>query len=211
VVTKHEMNDLGNNMSSGEFYLHLSGKTLLPRLLARASPTLTCAPEWRKSWDGEYYAAYTGILRRRSGYASFYKATGCEDYMTWEEFQEKKIFCGSLQGAGRARGASCRPARLLAGPGGKPPVHTNGEAGILLHGNRKIHARRSGRPPVPHWIREWGESHDERLSSDRAEKKYPLLCMSNHGRWRMHAQCDDIIWNREVETMKIPRKGRLPV
>jgi trimethylamine-N-oxide reductase (cytochrome c) len=27
--------------------------------------------------------------------------------------------------------------------------------------------------------------------------------MSNHGRWRMHAQCDDIIWNREVETMKI--------
>ena len=47
--------------------------------------------------------------------------------------------------------------------------------------------------------------HDERLSSTRAEK-YPLLCMSNHGRWRMHAQCDDIIWNREVETMKIRGK-----
>jgi trimethylamine-N-oxide reductase (cytochrome c) len=60
------------------------------------------------------------------------------------------------------------------------------------------------RPPHPKWI-EKGESHDERLSSERA-RKYPLLCMSNHGHWRMHAQCDDITWTREVETMKI--RGR---
>ena len=57
------------------------------------------------------------------------------------------------------------------------------------------------RPPYPKWI-EKGEYHDERISSGRA-KKYPLLCMSNHGHWRMHAQCDDITWNREIETMKI--------
>ncbi|MCL1829527.1 MAG: molybdopterin-dependent oxidoreductase [Oscillospiraceae bacterium] len=57
------------------------------------------------------------------------------------------------------------------------------------------------RPPYPKWI-EKGESHDESLSSKRAEK-YPLLCISNHGRWRMHAQCDDITWTREIETMKI--------
>ena len=41
------------------------------------------------------------------------------------------------------------------------------------------------RPPVPHWI-EKGESHDERISSVRA-KKYPLLVVSNHGHWRVHA------------------------
>ena len=57
------------------------------------------------------------------------------------------------------------------------------------------------RPPVPHWI-EKGESHDERLSSERA-KKYPLLMMSNHGRWRVHAQCDDISWTREAPTCKV--------
>jgi trimethylamine-N-oxide reductase (cytochrome c) len=57
------------------------------------------------------------------------------------------------------------------------------------------------RPPVPHWI-EKGESHDERLSSKRAEK-YPLLIMSNHGRWRVHAQCDDITWTREIQTCKV--------
>ncbi|MBN1191454.1 MAG: molybdopterin-dependent oxidoreductase, partial [Dehalococcoidales bacterium] len=60
------------------------------------------------------------------------------------------------------------------------------------------------RPPYPKWI-ERGQNHDECLSSKRAEK-YPLLCMSNHGRWRMHAQCDDIIWNRETGTMKVRGK-----
>jgi len=57
------------------------------------------------------------------------------------------------------------------------------------------------RPPVPHWI-EKGESHDERITSERA-KKYPLLMMSNHGRWRVHAQCDDIPWTREAPTCKV--------
>jgi len=57
------------------------------------------------------------------------------------------------------------------------------------------------RPPVPHWI-EKGVSHDESLSSERA-RKYPLLIMSNHGRWRVHAQCDDITWTREAPTCKV--------
>ena len=35
---------------------------------------------------------------------------------------------------------------------------------------------------------------------------YPILCMSNHGRWRMHAQMDDVTWSREVGTMKIRAK-----
>jgi anaerobic selenocysteine-containing dehydrogenase len=57
------------------------------------------------------------------------------------------------------------------------------------------------RPPSPRWI-EKGESHDERLSSNRA-REYPLLIISNHGRWRVHAQCDDITWTREVPTSKV--------
>ena len=34
-------------------------------------------------------------------------------------------------------------------------------------------------------------------------EKYPLLFMSNHGRWRVHAQCDDIDWFREIPTCKV--------
>ena len=57
------------------------------------------------------------------------------------------------------------------------------------------------RPPVPHWV-EKSEFHDERISSQRA-KEYPLLVVSNHPRWRVHAQMDDVSWFREIETGKI--------
>jgi trimethylamine-N-oxide reductase (cytochrome c) len=57
------------------------------------------------------------------------------------------------------------------------------------------------RPPYPKWI-EKSELHDERIGGVR-HKKYPLLCMSNHGRWRFHAQLDDHKWNREIDRMKI--------
>jgi len=57
------------------------------------------------------------------------------------------------------------------------------------------------RPPVPHWV-EKSDYHDERLTSVRA-KKYPLLCMSNHPRHRVHAQMDDCGWFREINTCKV--------
>jgi trimethylamine-N-oxide reductase (cytochrome c) len=57
------------------------------------------------------------------------------------------------------------------------------------------------RPPVPHWI-EKSVFHDERISSERA-KKYPLLCISNHPRWRVHAQMDDVNWFQEIVTGKV--------
>ena len=57
------------------------------------------------------------------------------------------------------------------------------------------------RSPIPRWV-EKSVMHDERISSNRA-KIYPLLLMSNHGRWRVHSQCDDITWTREVGTCKV--------
>ena len=57
------------------------------------------------------------------------------------------------------------------------------------------------RPPVPHWIPE-GETHQDNPLGERA-KKYPLLCQSNHGRWKSHAQNDDISWLREIATCKV--------
>jgi trimethylamine-N-oxide reductase (cytochrome c) len=57
------------------------------------------------------------------------------------------------------------------------------------------------RPPVPHWV-EKSDFHDERISSIRA-KEYPLLVISNHPRWRVHAQMDDINWFHEIPTGKV--------
>jgi trimethylamine-N-oxide reductase (cytochrome c) len=57
------------------------------------------------------------------------------------------------------------------------------------------------RPPFPQWV-EKGITHDESLSSERAGM-FPLLLMSNHPRWRTHAQGDDIVWARETPTGKV--------
>ena len=57
------------------------------------------------------------------------------------------------------------------------------------------------RPPYPKWI-PYGESHQESRLCDRA-KKYPLLMVSNHPRWSVHAQHEDITWFREIPTCKI--------
>jgi len=53
------------------------------------------------------------------------------------------------------------------------------------------------RPPLAKWI-----DHEELPTSPKA-KKYPLQVMSNHPRWRHHAQGDDMPWIREIPTAKI--------
>ena len=57
------------------------------------------------------------------------------------------------------------------------------------------------RPPYPKWV-EASELHDERLSSPRA-KDYPLLCMSNHGRWRFPLEV--------LEAIHSVTQGKIPI
>jgi trimethylamine-N-oxide reductase (cytochrome c) len=57
------------------------------------------------------------------------------------------------------------------------------------------------RGPVAHWV-ESDPERDERRGGERA-KLYPYLCMSNHPRWREHANMDDLPWLREIETCKM--------
>ena len=47
-----------------------------------------------------------------------------------------------------------------------------------------------------------GAGHDDRWDSPRAEQ-YPYLIVSNHPRWRVHANLDDTPWFREIETCKV--------
>ena len=58
------------------------------------------------------------------------------------------------------------------------------------------------RGPMARWIEEPADGHDDRLSSPRA-KDYPFLLVTNHPRWRVHANHDDIPWLREIGTCKV--------
>jgi len=68
------------------------------------------------------------------------------------------------------------------------------------------------RAPMPKWVvggpnPNWsvggsGWTHDESLEGERV-KRFPYLLVSNHPRWRVHVQCDDVPWLREIQTCKV--------
>ncbi|MBQ8263525.1 MAG: dehydrogenase, partial [Oscillospiraceae bacterium] len=201
VATKHELPDLGNDYSSGIFQsIYLEEPSIEP-VGESLSDFDVCVKVCEKLGQ-EYVDAYTGKLSEEERVRFFYKATGCEDTMSWEEFKKRKVFVIPCD-----PNAQEKPAGLYRFWEDPKNNKLTTPTGLLEYSSKDIETYMPDdpeRPPVPHWI-EKSETHDERLSSERA-KKYPLLCMSNHGRWRVHAQCDDIIWNREVETMKVRAK-----
>jgi anaerobic selenocysteine-containing dehydrogenase len=124
---------------------------------------------------------------------------GFSDYISWEEFQEKGYYVSPI-----APDWENDPAGLIKfyeDPEKNPLSTPSGKLEFYSERLAKHFPDDKERPPIPKWI-ERGETHDERLSSERA-KKYPLLVMSNHGRWRVHSQCDDISWTREAPTCKV--------
>jgi anaerobic selenocysteine-containing dehydrogenase len=201
VATKHEMNDIGNDLSSGAFVSIYLERPCCPPVGESLSDFDVCAKVAEKLGK-EYYDAYTCNMSEEERVRFFYKASGCEERMSWEEFNEKKIYVVPCKPDAQELPAGLY--RFYKDPENHPLETPTGKLEFSSTYIEKYMPHDQERPPVPKWI-EKGETHDERLSSKRADK-YPLLCMSNHGRWRMHAQCDDIIWNREVETMKIRAK-----
>ncbi|MDR3309882.1 MAG: dehydrogenase, partial [Oscillospiraceae bacterium] len=198
VATKHELNDIANDLSSGA-YVSIYKADRSSAVVGESLSDFDVCARVAEKLGKDVYDMYTCNLSEDERVRYFYKASGCEDYMTWEEFTKQKIFI-----------VPCKEGAIDLPPGLRefyedPENHPlTTPSGLIEFSSKHIEQYMPDdpeRPPVPHWI-ESGESHDERRSSERA-KKYPLLLMSNHGRWRMHAQCDDIVWNREVQTMKV--------
>jgi molybdopterin guanine dinucleotide-containing S/N-oxide reductase-like protein len=129
----------------------------------------------------------------------FYYGAGLADFISWEDFQEKGYYVFPF-----AKDWEKDPPGLIKfyeDPEANPLPTPTGKLEFYSESLAKHFPDDDERPPIPKWI-EKGETHDESLSSERA-KKYPLLQMSNHGRWRMHANCDDISWTREALTCKV--------
>jgi trimethylamine-N-oxide reductase (cytochrome c) len=119
--------------------------------------------------------------------------------ISWDEFYEKKYYVYAV-----AKDWECDPPgfrKFYQDPDNNPLQTPTGKLEFYSERLAKHFPDDKERPPYPKWI-ERGETHDERLSSERAAM-FPLLCMSNHGRWRTHAQGDDISWTREIVTCKV--------
>jgi anaerobic selenocysteine-containing dehydrogenase len=119
--------------------------------------------------------------------------------ITWEEFDEKEYFVIPVSKDWQKWPAGFY--EFYQDPEGHPLPTPTGKLEFWSESLEKTFPTDAERPPIPKWI-EKGITHDERVSSKRA-RAYPLLVMSNHGRWRVHAQCDDIPWTKETVTGKV--------
>lgn len=128
-----------------------------------------------------------------------FQGSGLEDLVSWNEFKEKEYFI--IPTASDWEKIPAGLHKFYENPEKYPLETPSGKLEFFSQKLADNFPNDNERPPSPKWI-EKGITHDERLSSERA-KTYPLLLMSNHGRWRTHAQNDDITWTREIPSCKV--------
>jgi trimethylamine-N-oxide reductase (cytochrome c) len=130
-----------------------------------------------------------------------YDTSGIEDFISWEELNEKGYFVVPPRPDWEKAPAGMK--KFCDDPEGNP-VHTkSGKIEFYAQWLVEHFPDDRERGPVPHWVPGGpGWTHDESRLGERA-KKYPLLVTSNHPHWRHHVQGDDISWTREIQTCKI--------
>ena len=128
-----------------------------------------------------------------------YEGTGLKEVISWEELQEKSYYVHPISPGWEKVTPGLR--NFYKDPENYPLPTPSGKLEFYSERLAKNFPNDEERAPIPKWV-EKGITHDENRSSERA-KIFPLLVESNHGRWRMHAQCDDISWTREAPTCKI--------
>ncbi len=199
VATKHELEDICDDTSSGGFsavYHEMPSSAPVGESVSDFEAAARVARKLGKEISDEF--TY-GEMPDSQVVEQFWRECGVADIDRNDDFHKKGIFVVPCDPEQQQRPAGL--ARFAEDPEGNPLTTPTGKLEFTSTALLEHFPDDPERPPYPKWITV-GKSHDESLYSARAGK-YPLLCMSNHGRWRMHANLDDITWNREIETMKI--------
>ena len=207
VTTKHELNDISEDSGSAIFTSVYREFPACPPVGESVSDFDCAALVAKKiseiTGDETIYKAYTyNEMTDEETIEDLYKGCGVAHLDVNDDFHKKNIF--AIPCAPDVQSRPVGLSQFVADPKEHPLSTPTGLLEFTSTAIKEHFPDDKERPPYPVWI-EKGISHDESLTSERA-KKYPLLLMSNHGHWRMHANLDDITWNREVETMKIRGK-----
>jgi molybdopterin guanine dinucleotide-containing S/N-oxide reductase-like protein len=195
-LTKFEVDDIGVDTFSPEFKtVYLDGKCIEPVGESKSEYEIVSAIAAKLGMLEKFTGGETVEQKIRRGFDT----SGVQDMVSWEEFSEKGYYVIPTDPDWKKKPIGMRG--FYEDPD-KNPLNT--PSGKLEFYSQRIAEKFPGdteRPPLPHWI-EKGKSHDERVSSKRA-RKYPLLVVSNHPRWRVHSQHDDVKWVREIGTCKV--------
>lgn len=194
--TKFEEHDIGVDIFSGQFYtVFHEEKCIEPIGESRSDYEIVCLIADKLGLLKEYTEGRTVEEWIKFGF----ETSGIEKLVSYEEWKRKGYYVIPTD----REWAKHKPGMrgFYENPESNPVKTPSGKIEFYSQNLAKYFPGDEERPPVPHWI-EKGESHDERLSSERA-KNYSLLLMSNHGRWRVHANLDDVTWFHEIETCKV--------
>ena len=196
ITTKFENNDIGADSGNGQFPIVIDEKRIIePVGEAKSDYEAVCLIAEKLGLLDEYTGGQTVDEKKEL----ILKGSDIADLCSYEQLVEKGYFVIPTDPDWKSKPVGLRgfyedPENF--------PLETPSGLIEFYSGRLADHFPDDvERPPLPKWI-EKGESHDERMSSDRAQQ-YPLLVLSNHPRWRMHAQGDDITWTRELPTGKV--------
>jgi len=195
VNTKLEEDDINSDLYSGQSIIVFPEERCIEPLGESFSDyEIVCKIADRLGLLDEYTGGKSVDDLIRLGFDT----SGIQDRIGWEEFKDKGYYVVPTDPDWEKI-----PAGLIG-------FYEDPETNPLSTPTGKIEFRSTGlaehfptddeRPPVPGWVPE-GETHQETLGTARS-KEYPLLVVSNHPRWSVHSQHEDITWLREIETCK---------
>lgn len=196
VNTKFEEEDIATDKFNGQFNLIMrEGKCIVPIGESKSDYEIACLVAEKLGVLEDYTEGKTIEEWMKTGF----ETSGVQNMITYEELEEKGYWVIPTDPDWKKYPAGLKP--FYDDPEKNPLPSPTGKVEFESTNLKKHFPDDPERPPVPHWI-EKGESHDESLNSGRA-KMYPLLICSNHPRWRIHSQHDDITWLREIPTCKV--------
>jgi anaerobic selenocysteine-containing dehydrogenase len=194
--TKFEEQDIAVDNFSGQYHTVMyEEQCVAPLGESMSDYEVVCKVAERLGLTKEY----TGGRSVEEWIEFGFQDSGVQDQLSFEELKSTGYYVVPT-----AQGWEDAPAGLLGfyqDPVSNPLNTPSGKLEFYSERLAECFPGDQERPPLPHWI-ENGPSHDERRSSERAAK-FPLLIVSNHPRWRVHSQHDDINWFHEIRTSKV--------
>jgi len=196
VATKFELDDIGVDNLTAEFgTVYLDPKCIDAKGESLSDYEAVCA-----------IAEKLGVLEEFTGGKSIeewikvgFDDSGIENQISWDEFREKGHYVIPNEPDWDKHEIALRG--FANDPENHPLSTPTGKLEFFSQRLADHFPDDAERPPLPKWV-ENGISHDERLGGERA-KLYPYPVVSNHPRWRVHSEHDDMQWLREIETNKI--------
>jgi molybdopterin guanine dinucleotide-containing S/N-oxide reductase-like protein len=195
ICTKYETEDIMIGTDSFCQSIYLEGKCIEP--FAESKSDYEAVLEVAKKLG--LYEAYTEGRTVQDWMKFGFENSNAQDLVSWEELNNKGYYC--VPPADNWGKDPPGMIEFYKDPDAHPLKTWTGKIEFEARDLLEHFPNDEERPPVPHWI-PFGKTHQESREHPRA-KKYPLLIVSNHGRWREHAQLDDVAWFREIQTCKV--------